>query len=107
MESLDFDDTILILLEKKDTCTKKEISSYVRKFAKNGGKVWIDDIDSAFAECMNNGNPDKYWWDSDVKLFRKQEILICPLCDVPHRKYPQVEKFSRLKALINGYGKGG
>jgi hypothetical protein len=103
MIEISADEIIDKLLKKKDSCTMREVYDACMKYRKKHTDTYID-ASGDTVDYYIQANPDKYWWDYKAQLIRKQEILMCPLCEDKHRKYPNTEKFSRLKALANGYG---
>jgi hypothetical protein len=104
MDEISVDEIIDKLLKKKNSCTMVEVYNASMKYREKHPGTYID-ASGDTVDYYIQANPDKYWWDYKAGLIYKQEILTCPLCGDKHRKYPNAEKSSRLKALILGYGK--
>lgn len=101
MDEINVDEIIDKLLKKKDSCTMSQVYNASMKYREKHPGTYID-ASGDTVDYYIYRDRDKYFWDYKAQVIRKQEISICPLCDTPHRKYPETEKFIRLKTLANG-----
>lgn len=84
------------IFKKQDTCTPLELNKAVKAYRKKHPDVYIEnDRDSInwLMEC----NKDKYYDDTKNNVFRKQEVIFCSCCGTKFRKFPDIEKYNKVK----------
>ena len=96
LNELSVEEIIDAILEKQDSCTYLEIYDACEEYCKKHRGIYIDKSGDT-VDYYLYGDINKYWVDKHYIIY-KQVIFVCPLCDIPHRKYPEVEKFNVLTA---------
>lgn len=94
LEELSVEVIIDKILERRNSCSYRDIYDACEKYCKKHSKVYIDKssdaIDSYVYEDIN-----KYWVDKQG-IIHKQMIFRCPCCNTPHRKYPNILEYEKL-----------
>ena len=98
MKEIDADVIIDAILEKQDTCTYREIYDACWKYEEEHPGTYIDKTGKCVDYYLYT-YIDKYWVDRKTDIIHKQVLHTCPLCNVKHRKFPDVETFNK---IVNG-----
>jgi hypothetical protein len=84
------------ILAKQETCSFYDINLYRAEHEKSNPNEYIE-VDSNSVFSIVDCYPQEFYWDTKAEVIRKQEIFICPICNSPHKKYPNTENFKNLK----------
>jgi hypothetical protein len=82
--------------ETKETCTMQELYHLVEDYRKKHPNVYVM-YDRDYLHTVLEQHKDKFYWDSNANLIRKQYEIKCLCCGTTHKQYPDVEKFEKIK----------
>ncbi|RPI80669.1 MAG: hypothetical protein EHM34_09735 [Nitrosopumilales archaeon] len=94
------------ILKTQDTCSVRDINEYRDKHQyEHNQKEEEQGTHDYVYFCVSredlyfvmNAYAHAFYWDYKKEIFIRQEVVKCCCCDTEFLKYPDTEKFSRIK----------
>jgi len=105
-------DVIGEILKTKETCSIRDMNAYRDKHQYEHNKqeelngthdyvsINITRSDNYYIKSAYN---EIFYWDSKREVFILQETVKCTCCDTEFLKYPNIDKFNRIKEFNEKY----
>jgi hypothetical protein len=99
MKEVRLEDVIDEYFETHDTCTMRQLYHWVHNYREKKN-CYVpydrDELDYIFFTLKTYFLDES---DKENEVIRKQEVIFCMCCGSQFKKYPDVEKFNRIKSF--------
>jgi hypothetical protein len=98
MKEIRLEDVLDEFFETHDTCTMQQLYHWVHDYREKH-HCYVpydrDELDYIFYTLKT------YFFDDKNEVIRKQEVITCLCCGSEFKKYPDTEKFEKIKSYNN------
>ena len=91
------EDVLDLFFKSRDSCTMPELHQFIDEYSKKNNVYVPRDRDEMNYTIYVLGR-NKFYWDAEANVLRKQIIIMCPCCGTEHKKYPNTKLFNEIKA---------